>query len=263
MDKHPTHDLRENDLESFLGNLGDFWSRHGKVILITVLVVLAVLLFWQLRNRNIREQHDRQWENLSSATSPSAFMEVSRQTDGTARYMALTNAGQLWLERVAMPMLASSEESSPNETPENMLRSAAEAFEQVVQASDAPLPLRLEAMLGLAAVAEGRLQWDEAAKWYDKVAAEAGETFPVHKARAERRQALMDRLRAPVTFAPVTSAAGELQGPLSGELPLPGEVPMPVLPELNPEPVAPDAPAATPDETPADAEPVTPAPAAE
>lgn len=244
MDKHPAHDLHENDLESFLANFGEFWKKHGKGILLAILLVLLVLVVWRFRAANLHRQHESQWTDLSRATSPNGFMEVEEHAEGSAKYLALLGAGELWLQRAAMPMASTDTETElqAEEKPEDMLRNAARAYQQVLDASDAPLPMRLDAMLGLAAVAESEQRWDDAAKHYDQVIKDAGENYPMHATRAQRRKAMLDHLKQPVAFAPKPAETPKApETPVVPEIPLEQPASTPEAEVVTPAPVTPPA----------------------
>ena len=124
---------------------------------------------------------------------------------------------------------------------QELLADAEQDYQAVVDDPAAHSVLRLNALLGLAAVAESRQQWDQARALYQQVEQQASSGQERLKELASRHAAALDRVAKPVIFAPEPPPASQ---PASLELPaeIPDAAPTadsePAEAELDPGPAA-------------------------
>ena len=211
MDADHRHELKENDLAEFITNFGSWWSKHGTTLLIAVLVIAAVLVgkrFVESRNAAVQEEA---WSDLALASSPESYRAVAQSHSlQTVQALADLRGADLWLEKAVAPAPLPKEEAAAD-TPETTasasitqqaLDEAALAYERVANDSQAHHVFKLNAHLGLAAVAEGREDWAQAHKQYTRVIEQAGTGYEAIAAQAKARMAQLDRLKNPVVFGP-------------------------------------------------------------
>jgi len=209
MDADHRHELKENDLAEFLGNFGPWWAKHGNTLLIAVLVVAAVFFgkrFIESRNAAVLEEA---WADLAQATSPESYRLVAQSHELPAvRALADLRGADLWLAKAAAPMPDTeptpqgSQAATPVLTAEQFLDEAAMVYGRVANDPQAHLVFKLNAHLGLAAVAESRQDWAQAQQQYTWVTEHAGPGYKVIAAQAKARQGQLDRLKRPVVFGP-------------------------------------------------------------
>jgi predicted negative regulator of RcsB-dependent stress response len=213
MDKKHRHELEENDLLDFMANFKDWWAKHGNKLLLVVLVVLVGLLGYKLIHQRTVEARDIAERDFSQATSPEALRNLAQNSsDANYQAKAYLRGGDLLLERSRQSGGATpgDAKAAPALTPEQRqenLRNAEAMYKPVLDLDKAHASYKLNARLGLAAVAEDRQQWDVARQQLETVRKDAGEAFPVLAAQAVARQGLLARLQAPVVFAPETQPA--------------------------------------------------------
>ena len=207
MDSQHRHELKENDLADFLLNFRQWWAQHGKKTLIMIVVIAVVVTLWRLRSATAEVRHEQAWSNLAASSGPDAFLAIAAEADNaTLRNLARVRGADLWALKATLPQAEL--------TTIQMLDQAEETYQEVISDPQAPLVLRLNAMLGLAAVGETRGDWDKTDQWYDRVIEQAGGLYPAHRAEAESRRVLVEQLKKPLTFAPepapdtVTNATG-------------------------------------------------------
>lgn len=208
MDSEHRHELKENDLQEFLENFGDFWKKYGNVIL-TVLAVVVIIYagqrLWRDRAESARENA---WTELAGATAPQAAERIAVDySNPTVQAIAYLKAGDLYLAKGSMPDTASAraetlEGENPYEQQREQALQSAEGRYQQVQQLKVPKVYHLNAMLGLAAVAENRRNWQQAEQWYDQVLAAAGDQYVTLAELARAKKALLPQLQQKVVFAP-------------------------------------------------------------
>lgn len=228
MDSEHRHELKENDLQQFLANFGEFWNKHGNTLLITLTVVLVIVFGIRIYRSSVSTAHDAAWFDLANANSPASLKQVALDhSNPTVQAMAYLHAGDMLLEEALrdsavtpapesaedgiadepgdevaatddLPDLGLDEADNPDA--ESALAEAASLYGVVLDESDHAL-FKINALFGLGAVSEARRDWPDAAERYQAVAPLAGE-YPVLARKAEARLALLSELEQPVTFAP-------------------------------------------------------------
>ena len=219
MDSEHRHELKSNDLVETITGFKDWWAKHGLHASIIVVVVAGGVIFWRVTSTNkvARQENDR--TAVAGQTTPYGFMQVAGEVESSGlRDYALIRAGDLWLEQAAMtPAQTEAGESDTQQTPEEMLQAAKSAYQQVI-AKTQSAPHRFSAMLGLAAVAEGEQDWDQAANIYDDVIRQAGQKYNAHRDEAQLRKGMLKSLKIPLVFAADPPVAET--GPVDESVPL-------------------------------------------
>lgn len=220
MDSDHRHELKENDLAEFLRNFSQFWSRWGNSLLLVILVVLIAVVSVQFITGHRFRKSEQNWQSLEFETSPAALAAVAESVnDAPVRALAHLRAGDALLRGESLDAQAGHEDTAAGvkAAEQHRLRQAAEHYEAVRQMADADALLKLNALLGLAAVAESQQQWDLAQRFYEQAVAESREQQqPALTEQAVQRLAMLDRLREPMTLAPAspqTPAAPDADAP--------------------------------------------------
>lgn len=204
MDSQHRHELEQNDLAAFLENFGPWWAKYGNKLLIVALAVVLVITGRRWINAQSAATLENAWNDLANSTSPDGYRLTAQSHSVPAvRVLAYLRAADLLLNQSATPQAPDTSTPTPPVTPpDQALSQAEEMYRLVANDADADLVFQLNARLGLAAVAEGRKQWDQAATIYQTVAQEAAERFPVIATRAQTRLTNLSRLKQSVVFAP-------------------------------------------------------------
>ena len=202
MDAEHRHELKENDLQEFLLHFRQWWERNGRKTLMLILVVAVVITAWRWMRASAEKTHEMKWANLATATTPDAGLLAADEahTDGL-RNLARLRSADMWLLKAARPTQDGNADAS-QKTPQQMLEDAQRAYEQITNDPGARPVFRLNAMLGLASIAEARDQWDRADSIYEDVKRQAEGLFPAHLSQAVTRQRMLKLLARPVAFAP-------------------------------------------------------------
>ncbi|MCC6679296.1 MAG: hypothetical protein IT445_00185 [Phycisphaeraceae bacterium] len=235
MDPDHKHELKENDLEQFLANFGQWRKKYGASTLLWVMLIVLALVGYNLYASIRSTSHDNAWGDLAATSTPAGFMRVAEEHGNKAVTMlALLRGGDAALSTVLSPPTGDEKFNA-----EDALNQAENAYQQVVQTADSPL-FKINGLLGLAAVTECRSQWDEAAKLYDQAIELAKNGYPDLGQRAEHRKSMLGRLSEPIVFAPPAPVAATTQV----------EAP-PATPQVTaPEAAAPEAPSEAAEQTP-------------
>jgi len=202
MDSEHRHELKENDLADFLAHFGQWWAKHGTKLL-TVVLVLAVAFtgkrWYDMRTVAAKENA---WRDLAETTSPEGYRSVAlTHPNAAVRALAYLRGADLLLANTAV-----GDDSDLAETSQT-LDSAALMYEQVINDRQTHLVYKLNAQLGLAAVAEGGRDWDAARQHYQSVIDQAGTQYTTIAKQAQARAAMLDRLEKPVVFGPEETEA--------------------------------------------------------
>ncbi len=194
-------DFHENrsEVEEAFDKAKDLWSKYGNYVMIALIVVLGVWAALRLYNYiHLTRANDASSALMSAGTSPEANDVVAGDHDsieGVAQLASL-RAADLYLQRSQQPVAAdlSAEEKA------QALDKAGTRYQQVLDNAEHPL-FQMNALLGLAAVAEENQQWDAARGHYSQATqlAEAN-YFPSIAAKAKARSALLDQIRKPIPF---------------------------------------------------------------
>jgi hypothetical protein len=209
MDSQHRHELEENDLESFLMNFKSFWARYGNAILIVVLLAAIGLFVKGTMSRRAAERHDQAWSGLLNATSPEVCASLAESYKDEPGYAALAylKGADLFLSKALAPTTQPAETQpsgfgkAGEKSGGGAMEEAREMYQKVVDEPGVNLTVRLNAQLGLAAVAENLGEWGEAANIYQKVQEQSG-NYPTMAAVAKSREGMLERIKRPVVFGP-------------------------------------------------------------
>lgn len=213
MDAEHRHELKENDLAEFLANIGPWWAKYGNRLLAVVLALavgLAAIRWVQSDRATAREQA---WRDLADTTSPDGYRAVAQShADPSVQALAYLRGADLLLARASAPRqdqaktqpapaTDGSTPPAPDETDTSVdLENAALMYQQVLDNAQAHTIFKLNARLGLAAVAENRSDWSQAKRQYDEIIDEAAGGHGAIAHRARTRSAMLDQLKKPVAF---------------------------------------------------------------
>ena len=186
-------------------------------------IILAIIAVYRWVDASRTAAHERAWGDLAGATSPETLRQVASDNSSNPAVAALAQlrAGDLALSRVLNPVAAEPTSAttkptsaipglsapaiaprSPEAERNNDLKLAEDAYNAAINVKSAPVIIQLNARLGLAAVAETRGQWAKAHEAYQAAAKAAGDEYPMIKAQAVAREALIDRLPTSLAFSP-------------------------------------------------------------
>jgi len=200
-----------DDLSEAIHSFREWWIKHGMRTMVMVLIAMLALFVYRMKKNSDRIASDNAWFDLSAATSPESYHAVAREHDIKAvQILAHLRAGDAALVKSlggGDPAAALTQEKKPQlpmtqEERERLLVGAHEDYQAVVKDETAPKVYRLNALLGLASVAESMGKWDEARGCYDSILDRAGDEYQAITAQAKGRRALLERVAIPVTFAP-------------------------------------------------------------
>ncbi|MCC6950916.1 MAG: hypothetical protein IT433_05660 [Phycisphaerales bacterium] len=276
MDERQTQIRERAGLEESLLNQ-DFidWLRKWGTPILMVAALSAVGYTLYLRYQVGQSQRvdkafaEFELARAGASASPSALAAVATEFEGVraVSMLARLEAADRYVDAVRRRMkigaeLAVSEQGSPtgalakpedalaDTDREDYLTQAAALYQRVhddASTSSGNLLTRVNAMYGLAAVAECRRNWDEAAQWYNRIASLVdGTTYVLHKKVAEQRVKELDELKATPPL------------PLDAQVPKPPPPPAPPAPAVGDPGATPPAtvpPTPPPDQTPPQGEP--------
>jgi hypothetical protein len=223
MDADHRHELKENDLAEFITHFGEWWQKHGTKLTLIVLVIVAAYAGKRLIDARSSTAMEQAWGDLATSTSPESYQFVAQSHDIPAvRALANLRGADLLLAQVAVPpddepnAQAATADAPPNDAdPEKALLDAAAMYQRVIDDPSIDLAFKLNAHLGLAAVAESFQQWDQAQQHYNTVLNLAGPAYTAIANRTQTRLGMLDRLDKPVVFAPDPEPAAEPASPPS------------------------------------------------
>lgn len=190
--QQPPQEGSHSDLQHALDGLREFWQKYGSTLLLSVLLCALLVVGWNLWRSVRTAAHDTAWDDLAGTTSPDTYPLVAEDhSNKTVKILA-----NLW---GADAQLNESLTKPAGDGPFDPLSQAEGMYNEVLAMTEEPV-YRANAYLGLASVAESRQQYDKAGEYYDKAAAESGDTYAALKMRAEQRKAMLSRLDEPVVF---------------------------------------------------------------
>lgn len=201
MDSQHKHELKENDLQQFLAHFGEWWGKHQTKVLIAAILIAGTILAVRVMKNNAIQEHDSTYFGLNLETSPAGFKAIAADAgDDNVRAIASLRAADLLMQEAAMP--AAGDDNDPTDDERKAkLEEARQLYSQADSAAEHML-FKLNARMGLAAVAESLGNWEEAVKVYETVKADAAETYPRFAAEAGTRISLLPRVKTPPVFAP-------------------------------------------------------------
>lgn len=246
MDSQERHDMKQNDLQEFLVNFREWWSKYGTILMLVILVALGgfVLARWYAgREARALEAAYSELDIARGSGNPFALQEVAvryEDVPGVAG-MARLEAADL-IVREVLGLLPRQTDAPPltEEEKKDQLEQAAQLYLRVIELDQSPLQV-LNARLGLATVAETRGDFDAAREQYDRIQQQAGETWPALAHRAEQRMGDLGRIATPIEF-PAPPDPPAIPGMGEGEFDSPLELPPGLIPGIGDMPEQPEQP---------------------
>ena len=206
-----------------------FWERWGNTICVAVLLATGAWAITHFINTSRQTRHEESWREYESSTSPKVLRELAEtQTNPTLRAIEYLGAADILLkESVMMPKTTPNGDAAPMTkiNRDGNLADAQRMYQAVIDDAQAPLVYRLNALLGLASVAETLGHFDAAMQHYERVQKLGGDEHTALVGMATARANMLESIRDPVAFAPekVVEPTSGIEGP--GELsldPIPG-----------------------------------------
>lgn len=205
MDSQHRHDLEENDLQEFFLNFRDWWERWGTTVMIVITVLCVAGAVYVVLHQRSKQAYQSAWNDLGNSTSPQTLEKVaSKYSQKTVKILASLRSGDLYLAQYLSPASASAAASqpSPEASPKADLDHAEAMYHHVLTLADQPI-YKLNALMGLANVAENRRLWSEAKNYYQEVERlghRAG--FANFVEEAKTRIDRLPQIQKPLVFAP-------------------------------------------------------------
>jgi hypothetical protein len=230
------HELKQNTLAHSLENLPELSRRHGTKILVVVMVGLLVVMLIRNRvtssrtaateaaysinrGRDLIEQLHDASERVPSTQFVTMAQEFAKGVDQTVQHVLDTSddprllaearlvQGDFNWELAALPDppgAATRPQLALAKSDDQLLNSAASAYQTVVDDRNAPKDAVTSARLGLAAVAEQRKQWDTARDHYQRVVDDPAAPKPLKDLAAGALSRLQNIQKTPLLAEPAT-----------------------------------------------------------
>lgn len=219
----PQFENDDNDLQRFFNHLPEWWDKWGTWVIVVLIVITAGVWLRKYTKEKAVETHERIWGDLSKATSPKELRVIAEENrEHPAGALAFQRAGDLFLQDATFPKTdapTTSPATAPAKNdPKRSLEDAEAMYKAAINAPRADTLIKLNAQLGLAAVAEAKQDLDAARAIYKQVIDAAAGNDGI-KRQATTRLAMLDRLALPVVFAPEPPPA--TQPVSSGDVSLP------------------------------------------
>lgn len=217
MESKEHHDLHGNDIQDFFENFGSFWKTWGNTLLTVIAVVVIIFAGTKLYRDWRANAQQAAWTDLAGATSPQAAdMVASDHSNPAVKALAFLKAGDLYLQAAAKPAPAENRAmpvdagaADPVEAQRKQMLDSAETRYKTVLSLNAASLYQLNAQLGLASVAEGRKDWEQARTYYQQVIDEAGDKYAALKELATIKQGMLPNLESPIVFGPSADALAD------------------------------------------------------
>lgn len=214
MDSEERHDLKDNELAEFFTHFGQWWEKYGNIVLLVLVLAAGGFAGYRLYNYWTYGAQQTAFGELAATSTVQGYAFVAEEhRQPTVRALAYLRGGDLALDAAVRPQEALEEEDAEAEdtgvadmTPDEALDRAQAMYSSALN-STGQAPFRVNALLGLAQVAETRGAWDQAMEHYrqaEQLATEAH--IPGLARQANQRQTLIDQLQEPVVFAPESAA---------------------------------------------------------
>lgn len=244
MDAEHRHELKTNELATWLAHLPD-WIKQNTNYIIGIALIVIGLITWPMLNR-MAEQKDisQQTETTNSiqmlendirkAATPNAEDPQAQQQ---ALSMLLVNADTL-LEKasdIENPNLAAiarikaaqairtelqlRPEQVPAETVETQIKKAADVYQKAFDGAQDP-QVKALAKLGLGLCSEELGQTEQAASIYNELVKDEAYAATVVPAQAQTRLDVLAEKTGPVYFAPAPAPAAEAPAVVEGAAPV-------------------------------------------
>jgi hypothetical protein len=236
------HELQQNSLAKFLDNLPVMLRLYAdRILLVVVLVLLVIVLIrWRVNaaatrtaqvadNLAAARSSVKQLEHLNLSRPPDQIVSFRNKliadvndaieqiasnasnSDATLQAQALLTRGDLYWTLANSPPIPGAATQPSLTLPksgEEYLSLAADSYQQVQKNFPDNKEAALAANFGLAAIAENRRNWDEAARIYNQI--KDLTTEKMYKDLAEQRLKLLPEIKEPMLVGDLTSKPAEL-----------------------------------------------------
>ncbi|MFA7236148.1 MAG: hypothetical protein WC058_04715 [Phycisphaeraceae bacterium] len=210
MDSEQRHELQENDLQHFLFHFNEWWKKHGTLMLLAVLILVAIVTGGRWYMGKDARERETAWADLTGTTSPEGLKEVaSRYADrpGFAGYALLRASDQLGEQAMDTAATDNADGQKSRDEIKRLMDGSVALAKQTIDAPDAPglaasgTPslVKLNARLRLAADYETLAQWDLAKAQYEAVRKDAG-PYKTLATLADLRLSRIASIEQPVTL---------------------------------------------------------------
>jgi tetratricopeptide (TPR) repeat protein len=236
------HELQQNSLAKFIENLPVMARVYADRILLVVVLILLVIVLIRWRMNAAEERKVTVVNDLATARSNVTQLQAMRMigpaeqlaaqrskmiddinasidsianntgsADQALQARALLTRGDLYWTLANMPPLPGAA-TQPSlrlaRTPDEYLQQAADAYQNVLKNYPNQTESVLAANFALAAIAENRHHWDEAAKIYDQIKSSNAEQM--YKDLADARLKLLPEIQKPVLVGDLTTKPAEM-----------------------------------------------------
>jgi len=197
------HHEHASDWQRFVEGAKKLWDDHGRNILLVVLAVALVLTGYNWYRQNQLIQHEQAWSGLAEASTPESLEALAAETDSpVVTAIAKLRAADLLLAEAGRAQRGEVEvvEGATPRDPQDMISNAGRLYGDVVESKAAHELIRLNARVGLAAVAEAEGRYDQARELWSQVAEAAGSRYDTIAAQASERREMLALLEHPIPF---------------------------------------------------------------
>lgn len=201
MDSKHRHELEQNDLQAFFTHFGSWWEKHGTRTLLIVLIVSGVLVGATVYRQSVDQTLNAAWTDLAANEEPNGLRAVASEHDlPEVQALAQLGAADVFLKNALTETDADKKQQ--------MLRDAADLYDQAMHNQEVHKVYRFNAMLGRASIAESMKDWDAARSHYETLIAQADQ-YPVILSLAKGRLSMLDQIQQPVVLGPDPEPAPE------------------------------------------------------
>jgi len=231
------HELQTNTLADSLAHLPDFWNKHGTKILMVLVAIALFVVLLRYRISSARQATISAGDELATARQLVGEIGTLYRPDveayATARTQYITDAtaaidhvlataddpkviaeatlarGDLnWVlaNQPKLPGATTRESLNLKDDSATYLTKAEEAYQQILKSYPQQKNTVVAAKFGLAAIAENRANWDEAAKQYDSIVNDK-DAVKVFQDQARARQETLKDIKQPVYIAGPSTAS--------------------------------------------------------
>ncbi|MEM9916406.1 MAG: hypothetical protein AAF911_15750 [Planctomycetota bacterium] len=185
----------EGEFSSFFSDIKTFYDKLGTPVVGVLAIAAIIFAGYNLVTKNRAVALQNSWLDLYIADSPDALQVVIEDTkNDPVRTVAHLRAGDL--------LLAESRTASEEDATKILV--TAEGHYEAALAEAPHVIYELNALDGLAVLAESRYDTSKAEELYNQIKSKADGTFPYWVSLADNRLALLPSLAEPVEFAPET-----------------------------------------------------------
>ncbi|MEM7625514.1 MAG: hypothetical protein AAF333_07800 [Planctomycetota bacterium] len=195
---HSEPELEDSgEFSNFFNDVAAFWDRFGTPLVGILAVAALIFAGYNLITQRAIAAKQNAWIDLyGSASVDSLQLVVDTTKSPVVNTVANLRAGDL---------LIAESRAADGDKVQAILDNAAGHYQAALDGAPHTL-YKLNALDGLAVVAESRFETDKAREYYEQIRMLAGDQFPYWVSVAERRLTLLPDLAEPVVFAPEPEA---------------------------------------------------------